>query len=98
MSETPEGAVIGKSVIITGASSGIGSATAECLAAAGARVMLASRRGDLIGDLARRIRAAGGIAEWRATDVADRVAMQSLAAATTRGFRPHRRAGGTMPA
>jgi NADP-dependent 3-hydroxy acid dehydrogenase YdfG len=86
MSAPLDKAILDKTVIITGASSGIGAATAECLAAAGARVMLASRRGDLMEELARRIRAAGGIAECRTTDVADRAAMESLASATIEAF------------
>lgn len=75
-----------KAVIVTGASSGIGAATAVCLAAAGARVMLASRREDVIAALTRRIRADGGLAEYRATDVSDRHAMESLAAAAFAAF------------
>jgi NADP-dependent 3-hydroxy acid dehydrogenase YdfG len=75
-----------KTVIVTGAASGIGAATALCLARAGARVMLASRRGDSIASLTRDIRDAGGTAECRATDVADRRAMEKLAAATLEAF------------
>jgi NADP-dependent 3-hydroxy acid dehydrogenase YdfG len=75
-----------KVVIVTGAASGIGAATATCLAAAGARVMLASRRADIIASLTQRIRADGGIAECRATDVSDRHAMENLAAATFTAF------------
>jgi NADP-dependent 3-hydroxy acid dehydrogenase YdfG len=77
---------LNKVVIITGAATGIGAASSRCLAAAGAQVMLASRRGELISDIATQIRAAGGVAEWRATDVADRAAMQRLAAATLECF------------
>src|SRR3954466_15327703 len=48
-----------KVVAITGASSGIGEATALACAKAGARVALAARRADRIEALAERIRAAG---------------------------------------
>jgi NADP-dependent 3-hydroxy acid dehydrogenase YdfG len=77
---------LNKVVIITGAATGIGAATSRCLAAAGAQVMLASRRGELISELATQIRTVGGVAEWRATDVADRTAVQQLAAATLERF------------
>jgi NADP-dependent 3-hydroxy acid dehydrogenase YdfG len=77
---------IDKVVIVTGAASGIGAATALRLAAAGARVMLAARRAERLGALVEQIRAAGGVAEYRATDVADRAAMQRLAAATVAAF------------
>jgi NADP-dependent 3-hydroxy acid dehydrogenase YdfG len=75
-----------KVVIVTGAGSGIGAATAECLAAAGAWVMLTARREDRIADVTARIRAAGGKAEFRAADVSDRAAMLALADATMAAF------------
>lgn len=74
--------ITAKVVIITGASSGIGAATAEHLAAAGAKVMLAARREDRLLELVNRIRAAGGIAAYCVTDVSDRAATTRLAAAT----------------
>jgi NADP-dependent 3-hydroxy acid dehydrogenase YdfG len=57
--------------LVTGASSGIGAATAEQLAAEGAAVALAARRGDRLGDLAERISAAGGRALVIECDVTD---------------------------
>jgi clavulanate-9-aldehyde reducatase len=61
----------GKVVAITGASSGIGEATALACVEAGAKVALAARRTDRIEALAQRIRGGGGEAVAIATDVAD---------------------------
>jgi NADP-dependent 3-hydroxy acid dehydrogenase YdfG len=59
----------GKVAAITGASSGIGEATALSLAGAGAAVALAARRTDRIEELARRIESDGGRAVAIPTDV-----------------------------
>ncbi len=61
----------GRVAAITGASSGIGEATALALAAEGAAVALAARRGDRIDELAARIGDAGGRALAIETDVTD---------------------------
>lgn len=61
-----------KIILITGASSGIGEATARTLAAAGHTVVLGARRTERLARIADDIRALGGIAEYRALDVADR--------------------------
>ncbi len=50
----------GKVAVITGASSGIGEATAEALAAEGASVAVAARRKDRLDGLAKRIEGNGG--------------------------------------
>jgi NAD(P)-dependent dehydrogenase (short-subunit alcohol dehydrogenase family) len=55
--------------VVTGASRGIGAATAAAIAAAGARVVLASRDGEALGDVARRIHQAGGEAIAAPADV-----------------------------
>ncbi|GGF34623.1 oxidoreductase [Marmoricola endophyticus] len=59
------------SVLITGASSGIGAATARLLAADGAVVALVARRRERLDDLVEDIAAAGGTAHAYAADVAD---------------------------
>jgi NADP-dependent 3-hydroxy acid dehydrogenase YdfG len=65
------GTLDGKVAAITGASSGIGEATALALAAEGAAVALAARREDRVADLAGRIEKDGGSALAVATDVTD---------------------------
>jgi len=77
----------GQVVAITGASSGIGEATALECARAGAAVALAARRGDRLDALVGRIEAEGGRALAVTADVADEV--------QARGFveRAHERFG-----
>jgi len=58
-----------KVVIITGASSGIGAATAKDLAAKGAKVVLGARRKDRLEELADEIEKAGGVAAYSILDV-----------------------------
>ena len=57
----------GKVVVITGASSGIGEATAEALAEEGATVVVAARREERLSELVERLNGDGGKAlavEW----------------------------------
>jgi NADP-dependent 3-hydroxy acid dehydrogenase YdfG len=67
----------GKIIAITGASSGIGAATAELLAARGAQVVLGARREPPLRELAQRI---GDAACWRVTDVRRREDVAALVA------------------
>jgi NAD(P)-dependent dehydrogenase (short-subunit alcohol dehydrogenase family) len=60
----------GRLALVTGASRGIGAATAEALAAAGARVVLAARSRDELEGVAQAIRDRGGDARAVPTDVA----------------------------
>ena len=76
----------GKTVVIAGASSGIGRGAAERLAALGANVVVAARRGDVLDELAAEIAAAGGSALAVATDVSDSGAVARLADAAVARF------------
>ena len=67
--------------IISGASSGIGAATARALAGSGWRVVLAARRAERLRLLASEIQAAGGQAEIYPVDLAQPAGRQALFAA-----------------
>ncbi|MEO1460084.1 MAG: SDR family NAD(P)-dependent oxidoreductase, partial [Pseudomonadota bacterium] len=71
----------GRVALVTGASRGIGAATARVLAAAGAAVVLAARSEREIAAEAEAIRAAGGEARAVACDVADRASVDAAVAA-----------------
>jgi short-subunit dehydrogenase len=66
-------------VVITGASSGIGAATAIAFARTGAMLVLAARGQEGLDDVARQCRDAGGSAEVRVVDVTDADAVGALA-------------------
>jgi NADP-dependent 3-hydroxy acid dehydrogenase YdfG len=75
--------ITGKVVVITGASSGLGEATARLLAARGAKLVIAARRKDRLDALAKKL---GGDTLAVETDVADRAAVQALANAAIERF------------
>ena len=68
----------GKVIAITGASSGIGQATALLLAEKGAMVVLGARRSDKLEQLASEIKTAGGHAFCVVTDVTNRIDLENL--------------------
>lgn len=72
----------GKVALITGASSGIGEATALALSAEGAAVALGARRTDRLESLQRKIEDSGGRAVSLALDVTDESAAQGAVART----------------
>jgi short-subunit dehydrogenase len=68
----------GAVAVVTGASSGIGAATAVACGRAGMRIALAARRADRLEDVAGRVRAAGGEARVVRVDVTDEAAVGEL--------------------
>ncbi|MBP8532632.1 SDR family NAD(P)-dependent oxidoreductase [Streptomyces sp. MK37H] len=87
-----------RTAVITGASSGIGAATARRLAAAGFRVVLAARRKERIEALAAELTEAGHEAEAYVLDVTDRAAVESFAAGLDRCDVLVNNAGGAIGA
>jgi NADP-dependent 3-hydroxy acid dehydrogenase YdfG len=73
-----------RTAVVTGASSGIGAASAIRLAEAGYRVILTARRTDRLEEVAKGIVTAGGTAEVHQLDVTDRPAVDALAASLDR--------------
>jgi NADP-dependent 3-hydroxy acid dehydrogenase YdfG len=84
--ETERSTLAGEVAIVTGASSGIGAATARELGRRGAVVVLAARRADALEAQAQEIRAAGGQALAIPTDVTDRAQLAQLADQATETF------------
>ena len=80
MAERPHW-LAGRVALVTGASRGIGAATAEAIAAAGAHVVLAARDGEALEGVAGRIRTAGGEATSVASDVSKPADVERLFAA-----------------
>lgn len=70
--------VSGRTVLVTGASYGIGEATARRLAAAGATVLVVARSAERLEDLAAAINAGGGRAVAYPTDLTDEAAVGAL--------------------
>ena len=81
-------AVSGKTVLVTGASYGIGEATARTLAAAGATVLVVARSAEKLDDLAASINAGGGRAFAYPTDLTDEAAVGMLTKEITQNHGP----------
>ena len=75
-----------KVVAITGASSGIGRATAQLLARRGYAVVLGARRETILAELASELNEAGGQAAYRVTDVTRRADLEALVACAVERF------------
>lgn len=76
----PLGLLSDKVVLITGASRGIGAAAARLFAREGARVVLAARSTDALDPIVAEVRAAGGIADAVALDLADPASIRAAVA------------------
>ncbi|MFF3750192.1 SDR family oxidoreductase [Streptomyces sp. NPDC002018] len=77
--ENPAKPLHGRVAVVTGASSGIGEASAEHLAALGAKIAVLARRAERLDDLVARIEKNGGTAMAFAADVTDSAAVQRAA-------------------
>ncbi len=78
----------GRVAVVTGASRGIGAATAVAIAAVGAHVVLAARKGEALDDVARWIRQEGGAATAVPTDVSQARDVERLFAAAEEAGGP----------
>lgn len=76
----------GKTAVVTGSSKGIGKAIAEALAAAGAKVVISSRKEDRCRDVARAIEAAGGTALAVPCNISERAQLERLVERTLAQF------------
>jgi len=76
--QTPSFDLYEKRALVTGASSGIGLACAAALAEAGAHVVCAARRVDVLEDAVAALRAQGGSAEARTLDQADLASIEAV--------------------
>ena len=76
----------GKVVVITGASSGLGEASAILLSEQGAKVVLAARRTERLEKITEKITANGGYAIYKATDVTDTKQVKQLVEFAVKSF------------
>jgi NAD(P)-dependent dehydrogenase (short-subunit alcohol dehydrogenase family) len=77
----------GRLALVTGASRGIGAATAEALAAAGAHVILVARTASALEEVEERIHAAGGMATIAPVDLTDGESIGKLAGAVAERWK-----------
>lgn len=75
-----------QSIVITGASSGIGLATARLACQRGAKVLLVARNEDDLRKIVQDLRDRGGRAEYAVADVADKGALEAAAAKARESF------------
>ncbi len=75
-----------QAIVITGASSGIGLATARLASQRGAKVLLVARNEDDLRRIAQELRDRGGRAEYAVADVADKAALEAAAAKAREAF------------
>jgi NAD(P)-dependent dehydrogenase (short-subunit alcohol dehydrogenase family) len=78
----------GEPILITGASTGIGHATARLLAERGAKVFLVARRPDVLAKAAEEVRARGGVVDYHAADISDRAELNAAIDAAEAAFGP----------
>jgi len=79
MQDVTSNGIQDKVVIITGASSGLGEATARRLAKRGAKLVLGARREERLKELAESLRGEGARVVYRSTDVTERAQVEALA-------------------
>ncbi len=72
--------IAGQTIVLTGATSGIGLATARLASQRGTRLLLVARNEDALRTVRDELRAAGGQAEYAVADVADRAQVEAAAA------------------
>ncbi|EAT85777.2 hypothetical protein SNOG_07126 [Parastagonospora nodorum SN15] len=82
------GPLFGKVVVVMGASSGIGAATATALAREGCHVALAARRVDALEDLKKRLTIREGKIITQKTDITDKAQVEALVAAAEKQLGP----------